>query len=78
MTENILDNPIAVVAIILYGLLMITTCIYALKVSKQLEEYKEQQKAERLKHILEYHSSQEELTPLLGVVAPKTKTKKKD
>jgi hypothetical protein len=76
MTENIMDNPIAVVAIILYGLLVITACLYALRVSKQLKEFKENEKAERLKHILDYHTPTQEA--LLGVVAPKTKTKKKD
>jgi hypothetical protein len=78
MTENIIDNPIAVIAIILYGLLVITACIYALKISKQLEAHREHEKAERLKHILEYHSPKEDLAPLLGVVSPKiTKNNKK-
>jgi len=73
MILNDLGTAVLITAIIVYGISMISLCVYALRLSKKIHDYEEQQKALRLRHLLEYHAP--EPTPLLGVVAPK-KTKK--
>jgi hypothetical protein len=75
MFINQLGTAVLITAIVIYGIAVISLCIYALNISKQLHDYKELQKSLRLRHLMDYHAPEINPAPILGVVAPK-KTKK--
>jgi hypothetical protein len=66
MILNDLGTAVLITAIIIYGIAMISLCVYALRLSKKIHDHEELQKSLRIRHLLDHHAQ----TPLLGVVTP--------